>query len=47
MERQNGANAPVGARIGAGNGVGVGVGVGLGVGAVAIQNALRTLMDYA
>ena len=43
MERQDGANAPVGARIGAGNGVGAGVGVGVSV----IQNAQRTLMDYA
>ena len=44
MERQ-GVVAPAGAGIGAGNGVGVGVGVGVGTGA--IQNAPRTLMDYA
>ena len=43
MERQDGANASTGAGIGAGNGVGAGVGVGAG----AIQNAPRTLMDYA
>ena len=43
MERQDGANAPAGAGIGAGNGVGVGVRVGVG----AIQNAPRTLMNYA
>ena len=43
MERQEEANAPVGAGIGARNGVGAGVGIGAG----AIQNALRTLMDYA
>ena len=43
MERQDGANAPAGAGIGARNGVGAGVGVGAG----AIQNAPRTLMDYA
>ena len=29
MERQDGANAPIGARIGVGNGVGMGVGVGV------------------
>ena len=43
MERQDKANAPVGAEIGAGNGVGVGMGVREEV----IQNAPRTLMDYA
>ena len=43
MERQDGANALVGAGIGTGNGVGTSMGVGAGV----IQNALRTLMDYA
>ena len=42
MERQ-GVVAPAGAGIGAGNGVGAGVRVGVG----AIQNAPRTLMDYA
>ena len=45
MERQEGANAPAGVGIGARNGVGVGVGVGIEAGA--IQNAPRTLMDYA
>ena len=43
MKRQERANAPAGAGIGARNGVGAGVGVGAG----AIQNASRTLMDYA
>ena len=43
MEKQEWVVALAGARIRAGNGVGAGVGVGAG----AIQNALRTLMDYA
>ena len=43
MEIQEGANVPTGAGIGAGNGAGVGMGVRAG----AIQNAPRTLMDYA
>ena len=43
MERQEGANVPVGVGIGAGNSVGASMGVGVG----AIQNAPRTLMDYA
>ena len=43
MERQKEENAPTGAEIGAGNGVGASMGVGAG----AIQNAPRTLMDYA
>ena len=43
MERQERANVPAGARIGAENGVGAVIGVGVG----AIQNAPRTLMDYA
>ena len=43
MERQEGVIAPAGAEIGARNGIGIGVGVGAGV----IQNAPRTLMDYA
>ena len=45
MERQEGVVAPAGAGIRVGNGVGVGAGVGVGTGA--IQNAPRTLMDYA
>ena len=43
MERQEGANASAGAGIGARNCVGIGVGIRAG----AIQNAPRTLMDYA
>ena len=43
MERQEGVVASAGAGIGAGNGVGAGVGVGT----EAIQNAPKTLMDYA
>ena len=43
MEKQDGANAPSGSGIGAGNGVDASVGVGAG----AIQNAPRTLTDYA
>ena len=43
MERQDRANAPADAGIRARNGVGAGVGIGVG----AIQNAPRTLMDYA
>ena len=34
MERQDGANAPVGAGIRSRNGVGVGAGVGIGAGAI-------------
>ena len=45
MERQEGVVALVGVRIRVGNGVGAGVGVGVGAGA--IQNAPKTLMDYA